>query len=199
MNNLRKYLILTNKMFTFRKAGNEQAEEDIIAELDHHWWKVMDQSEREQANEMLTCDSKEKYLAFQEAWKQFLKEGKHKKQKITYTYAVWNRSKRAYDTGEGFHWISDLTSAHHLFYGMMRNKKLNKMFKPTNKPEGHPLSNYPGLKEAIAGISSAANGNQLVINLLLAPFAGTLDLDDIKRVDYRLKELAKKTSNFTNL
>lgn len=202
MSNLRKYLTLLNKMFSARNAKDEKAEDDVLSELDHHWYKQMDATDREQSESLVIFETKEKWLAFQKAWKQFMHDGKHKKYKVPYTYSILvsnSCGKWEVQNGEAYRWQSDLAPEHHLLYGLLRNKKIGKMFKPTNKPEGYPAGHFHALKDAAYYIHWAAGGNQKGIDHLLKPFDGTLTAEDIKSASRRLKKIAERTSNFEKL
>jgi hypothetical protein len=62
-------------------------------------------------------DTKERYLKAKAAWKKFFADKKHKKYKVPY------------GNGGQFRWNSDLKVLHHVIYALIRDKKLNKMFK----------------------------------------------------------------------
>ena len=63
--------------------------------------------------------TKENYITFTSAWKQFIADGNHKKYPLTYA-------------GQEYDKVSDLECVHHLIYAAMRGKDISKNFTPNN-------------------------------------------------------------------
>lgn len=208
--NLKKYMNLINKLFAVRKLNDDAKEDEVLSELDHHWYKEMDQATRDATYGLILFEDKERYTAFKKAWKDYIHEGKHKKYKFEYESCANGRDFRnGYEKIDGrykcknpikaYYWKSDLHVVHHLLYALLRNKKINKMFKPSIWPEGYPATNYATLKEAAWRLNHAAKGNQHTVEYFLRPFGGTLTLEDIQKADRRLKKIAERTEDFKKL
>lgn len=115
-------------------------------------------------------NSKDEYLQFIQAWKQFHAEGKHKKVEFT-----------EYDGS--IHMKSNLHCEHHLLYNLLRGKDISKMFKATDKHTGQ--GPFWAFEEARDAISWATRTDRT--KGLLAPFAGTIDKDTLSAVTEKIQ------------
>ena len=110
-------------------------------------------------------DSKEEYLTFRQAWKDFHKEGKHKPVPHDDYYG-------------GTRYVSDLMCVHHLIYALLRGRDIRKMFVPNNSIQG--ADPYLAYYAARNQLSFAANmlvnlGDGKRMLLLLQPFGECID------------------------
>jgi hypothetical protein len=72
--------------------------------------------------------TKEQYLAIIGSWKQYTRDGKHKRYKVDdYTHSYGTKSIVC-----GYHWQSNLSMYHHCLYGLIRNRDLSKVFSATS-------------------------------------------------------------------
>lgn len=74
--------------------------------------------------------TKEQYLAIRASWKQYIKDGKHKKYKVEYGHN-WSYGGKSLDQGgevAGYRWESDLSVYHHYIYTLLRKKDVKNAF-----------------------------------------------------------------------
>jgi hypothetical protein len=122
--------------------------------------------------------SKEHYLAFRDAWKQYHADGKHKKE--TYTDYQGGICKCP----------SELTSDHHLVYNALRKRDLSKSFTPItsegklNAFNGKP---YAAFYAAKGRISACIKYNRT--DWLKEPFGGTVTDDMLKELNEALESI----------
>lgn len=119
--------------------------------------------------------SKEHYLSFRAAWKQYIADGKHKR--ATYIDAWGGRCKEP----------SSLTAAHHLVYNALRKRDLHKSFAPLTNPNKVGNDPYRAFDHARGAISWAAKYRP---DRLLAPFGGTVTEAMLKELSETLKSVA---------
>jgi len=112
-------------------------------------------------------DSKEEYLQFRQAWKDFHKDGKHKKKPTT-------------DYCGGVSHKSELTCAHHLIYALLRGRDITKSFVPNRKVHGQdPYFAYYNARQKISFslrmLENHSRGDMMA--KLLLPFGGLVSTD----------------------
>jgi hypothetical protein len=108
--------------------------------------------------------TKEQYLSIVASWKQYIRDGKHKKYKVHY----WMNT-----PSEGYRWESDLTACHHLLYALIRNKDLMKGFQ-----DNETLLN---LVRTLKWVSKQATPSSFA-NKLLVPFGEQFTFELLKEV-----------------
>lgn len=109
-------------------------------------------------------NSKEEYLAFRQAWSEYITSGKAKKEDKGY---------------------SSLEGKHHLLYALLRGHDIYRSFGPVNKPHNNG-DYYPGFsscKEAVA----RAVANKWYMSVLLEPFNGTVTSDMVLAAYEKIK------------
>lgn len=126
-------------------------------------------------------NSKEEYLQFRQAWKDYINSGKAKKVEKTYHYS-----------GELYR-ESNLRCVHHLIYGLLRGRDTSQMLSLTLKVQGQRP--YFPFYEARSTISLAIQiadrgpsklrpegdtGHLDRLNALLEPFGNTIDIETLK-------------------
>lgn len=132
--------------------------------------------------------TKEQYIKIRASWKQYIKDGKHKKYKIPssdYTKIIRNENGKFLDFGStGYSWHSDLQSYHHLLYALLRKKDLHKSFKDNLK--------FTTIKKQLRAIVDNCENEykkdhiNKFVNLLLVPFGEEFSFELMKDL---LKEL----------
>lgn len=107
-------------------------------------------------------ENKEHYLAFRQAWKDYHKEGKHRKQpKEDYYGAI--------------HKVSDLNCVHHLIYALLRGIDLSRIFSPITESKlggGHRYRAFYHAKNILYWYAVSVDKKRG--EFLFAPFGDTL-------------------------
>lgn len=200
MKKITEYLKLISQMFTYRNENDQQKEDDILNELDICWYEMKDE-ELDKIKNMLILGSKEKYLSIKNAWKTFIKENYHKKYKIPTTRCIFEDGKYIV-IEEGYRWKSDLTDLHHVIYALVRNKKLEKMFKRDKLEDGKNIrffSKLHSIKNELSYINKSPKLPEGYIENVLKPFNGFITKEDLYAIHIKLEMLYTKTNKFTDL
>jgi hypothetical protein len=116
-------------------------------------------------------ETKDHYLQFRQAWKDYINSGQAKKQEMKY----W---------GGTPYFASSLKCEHHLLYALLRGKDIHKLFVPNYKVHGQPP--YYAFEQAKWKICIGIEGDTPYAKKrraeLLGPFGGTIDEDALKSV-----------------
>lgn len=145
-------------------------------------------------------ETKESYLKFKKNWKNFHKEEKHKKYKVSYDWCTYVRTGEFSTPGKGwelkkgsaYYWKSDLTATHQLIYGIVTGVKINKMFKQLS-------SNPYDYEHRYGSLIHAMNSITRIDPITDKVFGGTITKEQLEKIYQCVKFVYERTSKFTDM
>lgn len=162
MKNILNYIKTMNKVFKARKEENDSKEDDHLAQADTQWYALSNE-ERYKINDMAIL---EKFFEMRKSWKQFHKDGKHKKKKIEYQVYIPNYETRVNNIVTRHRWESDLRMEHHVLFNILNNNAVD-----IGTEEKRLIIRW-ALYRAIV--------NERALKELLVPFGDSIGIQEVK-------------------
>ena len=159
-----------NKVFKARKTGDIEKEDEHLGKADSQWYKLSNE-ERSRIENMAILEN---FFEMKKSWKQFYKDGKHRKRRVEFPILTYDKETKKYTQGIGWRWASDLTGTHHILYNILNNKPINI---GTNEKRG-----------IIRWELYRATKNERVLKELLVPFGDSIGVHEIQFAYEKIKQ-----------